>query len=546
MPVGATPSHSFLSVIILISTANVTMQFGVKPLFENVSVKFGEGNRYGLIGANGCGKSTFMKILGGDLEPTAGNVSLDLNVRLGKLRQDQFAFEDQRVLDVVMMGHTEMWAAMSERDAIYANPDASEDDYMRAAELEAAFAEYDGYTAEARAGELLLGVGIPLEQHDGPMSAVAPGWKLRVLLAQALFSNPDILLLDEPTNNLDINTIRWLENVLNARNSTMIIISHDRHFLNSVCTHMADMDYGELRIYPGNYDDYMIASTQARERQLAENAKKKAQIAELQAFVSRFSANASKARQATSRARQIEKIKLEDIKPSSRVNPFIRFNQDRKLHRLALEVEGLAKGYGEEPLFQGLNLMVEAGERVAVIGPNGIGKTTLLRCLVGDLEADAGQVKWAENASLGYFAQDHAADFAEDISLLDWMGRWKREADDEQTVRGTLGRLLFSQDEIKKSVKVLSGGEQGRMLFGKLILRQPNVMVLDEPTNHLDMESIESLNTALEHYPGTLIFVSHDREFVSSLATRIIELTPQGVVNYRGTYDEYLQSQGLE
>lgn len=522
------------------------MQFGVKPLFENVSVKFGEGNRYGLIGANGCGKSTFMKILGGDLEPTAGNVSLDLNVRLGKLRQDQFAFEDQRVLDVVMMGHTEMWAAMSERDAIYANPDASEDDYMRAAELEAAFAEYDGYTAEARAGELLLGVGIPLEQHDGPMSAVAPGWKLRVLLAQALFSNPDILLLDEPTNNLDINTIRWLENVLNARNSTMIIISHDRHFLNSVCTHMADMDYGELRIYPGNYDDYMIASTQARERQLAENAKKKAQIAELQAFVSRFSANASKARQATSRARQIEKIKLEDIKPSSRVNPFIRFNQDRKLHRLALEVEGLAKGYGEEPLFQGLNLMVEAGERVAVIGPNGIGKTTLLRCLVGDLEADAGQVKWAENASLGYFAQDHAADFAEDISLLDWMGRWKREADDEQTVRGTLGRLLFSQDEIKKSVKVLSGGEQGRMLFGKLILRQPNVMVLDEPTNHLDMESIESLNTALEHYPGTLIFVSHDREFVSSLATRIIELTPQGVVNYRGTYDEYLQSQGLE
>ncbi|WP_041360535.1 ABC-F family ATPase [Methylococcus capsulatus] len=530
----------------MISTANVTMQFGVKPLFENVSVKFGEGNRYGLIGANGCGKSTFMKILGGDLEPTAGNVSLDLNVRLGKLRQDQFAFEDQRVLDVVMMGHTEMWAAMSERDAIYANPDASEDDYMRAAELEAAFAEYDGYTAEARAGELLLGVGIPLEQHDGPMSAVAPGWKLRVLLAQALFSNPDILLLDEPTNNLDINTIRWLENVLNARNSTMIIISHDRHFLNSVCTHMADMDYGELRIYPGNYDDYMIASTQARERQLAENAKKKAQIAELQAFVSRFSANASKARQATSRARQIEKIKLEDIKPSSRVNPFIRFNQDRKLHRLALEVEGLAKGYGEEPLFQGLNLMVEAGERVAVIGPNGIGKTTLLRCLVGDLEADAGQVKWAENASLGYFAQDHAADFAEDISLLDWMGRWKREADDEQTVRGTLGRLLFSQDEIKKSVKVLSGGEQGRMLFGKLILRQPNVMVLDEPTNHLDMESIESLNTALEHYPGTLIFVSHDREFVSSLATRIIELTPQGVVNYRGTYDEYLQSQGLE
>ncbi|XCV37812.1 ABC-F family ATPase [Methylococcus sp. ANG] len=522
------------------------MQFGVKPLFENVSVKFGEGNRYGLIGANGCGKSTFMKILGGDLEPTAGNVSVEPNVRLGKLRQDQFAYEDQRVLDVVMMGHTEMWAAMSERDAIYASPDASEDDYMRAAELEAAFAEYDGYTAEARAGELLLGVGIPVDQHNGPMSAVAPGWKLRVLLAQALFSNPDVLLLDEPTNNLDINTIRWLENVLNERNSTMIIISHDRHFLNSVCTHVADMDYGELRVYPGNYDDYMIASTQVRERLLADNAKKKAQIAELQAFVSRFSANASKAKQATSRAKQIEKIKLEDVKPSSRVNPFIRFNQDKKLYRLALEAKALSQGYGGDPLLSGLDLMVEVGERVAVIGPNGIGKTTLLRTLVGELAPMEGAVKWSENVNLGYFAQDHAADFAEDMNLFDWMSRWKREGDDEQTVRGTLGRLLFSADEIKKSVKVLSGGEQGRMLFGKLILRQPNVMVLDEPTNHLDMESIESLNTALEHYPGTLIFVSHDREFVSSLATRIIELTPQGVVNYSGTYDEYLQSQGLE
>jgi ATPase subunit of ABC transporter with duplicated ATPase domains len=530
----------------LLSTANITMQFGAKPLFENVSVKFGEGNRYGLIGANGCGKSTFMKILGGELEPTAGNVSLDPNERLGKLRQDQFAYEDQRVLDVVMMGHEEMWAAMSERDAIYANPEASEDDYMRAAELEAVFAEFDGYTAESRAGELLLGVGIPLEQHNGPMSAVAPGWKLRVLLAQALFSNPDILLLDEPTNNLDINTIRWLEDVLNGRNSTMVIISHDRHFLNSVCTHMADMDFGELRVYPGNYDDYMIASTQVRERQLADNAKKKAQIAELQSFVSRFSANASKAKQATSRAKQIEKIQLEDIKPSSRVNPFIRFNQEKKLYRLALEVEGLAKGYGEGPLFQGLSMMVEVGEKVAVIGPNGIGKTTLLRTLVGELEPDAGKVKWSENINLGYFAQDHAADFAEDLNLFDWMGQWKRESDDEQAVRATLGRLLFSQEESKKSVKVLSGGEQGRMLFGKLMLQQPNIMLLDEPTNHLDMESIESLNTALENYPGTLIFVSHDREFVSSLATRIIELTPQGVVNFSGSYDEYLQSQGVE
>jgi ATPase subunit of ABC transporter with duplicated ATPase domains len=375
------------------------------------------------------------------------------------------------------------------------------------------------------------------------MSAVAPGWKLRVLLAQALFADPDILLLDEPTNHLDINTIRWLEDVLNARNSTMIIISHDRHFLNGVCTHMADLDYGELRIYPGNYDEYMTAASQARERLLADNARKKAQIAELQTFVARFSANASKARQATSRARQIEKIELAEVKPSSRQNPFLRFDQDKKLYRLALEVRRLAKGYGEKPLFQGLSMMVEAGERIAVIGPNGIGKTTLLRTLAGDLAPDSGNVKWAENAKLGYFAQDHAADFAADMSLLDWMNQWKRSNDDEQAIRAVLGRLLFSQDEIKKSVKALSGGEQGRMLFGKLMLQQANVLLMDEPTNHLDMESIESLNNALEKYPGTLIFVSHDREFVSSLATRILELTPDGVVDFGGTYEDYLRSQ---
>jgi len=527
----------------LISTANITMQFGAKPLFENVSVKFGDGNRYGLIGANGCGKSTFMKILSGDLEPSAGNVSITPNERLGVLRQNQFAYEDYRVLDVVLMGHTEMWAAMSERDAIYANLEATEDDYMHAAELESVFAEYGGYTAESRAGELLLGLEIPLEQHGGLMSAVAPGWKLRVLLAQALFANPDIMLLDEPTNNLDINTIRWLEDVLNERDCTMVIISHDRHFLNSVCTHMADMDYGELRVYPGNYDDYMVAVSEVRARLLASNAKKKTQIAELQTFVRRFSANASKAKQATSRAKQLDKIKLDEVKPSSRVNPFIRFDQTKKLHRLALEVEGVSKGYGAEPLFQNLNLMVSVGERIAVIGPNGIGKSTLLKTLVGELTPDTGTVKWSENSEVGYFAQDHADDFAEDLTLIDWMGQWRKETDDDQTMRGTLGRLLFTADDIGKSVKVLSGGEQGRMLFGKLILQKNNIMVMDEPTNHLDMESIESLNNALESYPGTLIFVSHDREFVSSLATRIIELTPKGIVDFNGNYEDYLSAQ---
>jgi len=347
----------------VISTANITMQFGAKPLFENISVKFGDGNRYGLIGANGCGKSTFMKILDGSLEPSAGNVSITPNERLGKLHQDQFAFEAFTVLDTVMMGNKELWAVKEERDAIYANPEATEDDYMRAAELEGEFAEMDGYTAESRAGELLLGAGIETELHHGPMTEVAPGWKLRVLLAQALFSNPDILLLDEPTNNLDINTIRWLEGIINDMKCTMIIISHDRHFLNSVCTHMADIDYGDIKIYPGNYDDFMIASTAARERQQSENAKKKAQIAELQQFVSRFSANASKAKQATSRAKQIDKIKLDDIKPSTRQNPYIRFNQEKKLHRQAVEIEGLSHGYDGETLFANTDMMIEAGEK---------------------------------------------------------------------------------------------------------------------------------------------------------------------------------------
>lgn len=530
----------------MLSTANITIQFGAKPLFENVSVKFGNGNRYGLIGANGSGKSTFMKILGGDLAATAGSVSLDPNERLGKLRQDQFGFEEYTVLDAVIMGHMELWRIKSERDRIYSMPDMSEADGMKVAELEVEFSELDGYTAESRAGELLLGVGIPLELHTGLMSAVAPGWKLRVLLAQALFADPEILLLDEPTNNLDINTIRWLEGVLNTRDSTMVIISHDRHFLNSVCTHMADLDYGEIRIYPGNYDSYMTASTQIREQMLNNNARKKAQIAELQTFVSRFSANASKAKQATSRAKQIDKIVLDDVKPSSRVSPFIRFDQDKKLYRIALEAEKLSKGYGDKPLFKNLNLMVEVGERVAVIGQNGIGKTTLLRTLVGDLTPDSGKVKWSENATMGYFAQDHAADFAQNMKLFDWMTQWAKPGDDEQIIRGTLGRLLFSNDEIYKSVKVISGGEQGRMLFGKLMLQRTNIMIMDEPTNHLDMESIEALNLALENYPGTLIFVSHDREFVSSLATRIIELTPEGVVDFNGSYDDYLRSQGVE
>ncbi|MES2625241.1 MAG: ABC-F family ATPase [Pseudomonadota bacterium] len=526
----------------MISTANLTIQFGAKPLFENVSVKFNNSNRYGLIGANGCGKSTLMKILGGELKATSGQVMLEPHIRMGKLRQDQFAFENFSVLDAVIMGHEELWQVKAERERIYNQPEMSEEDGMKVADLEVRFAELDGYTAEARAGELLLGLDIPLHQHEGLMSNIAPGWKLRVLLAQALFSEPEVLLLDEPTNNLDIDTIRWLEGVLQASKSTIIIISHDRHFLNQVCTHIADLDYGEVRVFPGNYDDYMMASTQAREKLLSDNQKKKDQIADLQSFVSRFSANASKAKQATSRAKQIEKIQLDDVKPSSRVSPYIRFAQNKKLHRQAITAENISKSF-DRTLFDKLSLQIEAGERVAIIGPNGAGKTTLLRCLLGELEVDTGKTKLAEQAEPCYYAQDHGADFAHDVTLFDWMKQWTKG--DNQLVRGALGRMLFSGDDATKSVKVISGGEKGRMLFAKFSLLNPNVLFLDEPTNHLDMESIEALNLALDNFPGTQIFVSHDREFVSSLATRIIDMKPGGVVDFKGNYEDYLRSQGI-
>lgn len=527
----------------MISSANITMQFGAEPLFENISAKFGNGNRYGLIGANGCGKSTFMKILSGELVPTSGNVSITPGERLGTLSQDQFAFEEYTVVDTVIMGDAELWKVKQERERIYSLPEMSEEDGMKVAHLEGEFAEMDGYSAESRAGDILLEAGIAEEFHFGLMSQVAPGWKLRVLLAQALFANPDILLLDEPTNNLDIHTIQWLETVLNQRKCTMIIISHDRHFLNSVCTHMADIDYGELRIYPGNYEYFMEASALIREQLLTENAKKSAEMDDLQAFVNRFSANASKAKQASSRAKKLEKIELDEVKTSSRMTPSISFKQCKKLHRQALILEELGHGFEGETLFSNGNMILEAGARLAVIGENGAGKTTFLRCLMDELQANNGVVKWSENAMIGYCPQDSSADFDSDLNLFDWMSQWRTPKHDDLMVRGMLGRLLFTADDANKKARVCSGGEKNRLLFGKLMMMDTNVLVMDEPTNHMDMEAIEALNQALLKYEGTIIFVSHDREFVSSLATRVIEIKDQGVVDFQGTYDEYLASQ---
>ena len=523
----------------MITTANITMQFGSAPLFENISAKFGNGNRYGLIGANGCGKSTFMKILSGKLTPSAGNVSLAPGTKLGILNQDQFAFEEMSVVDAVIMGDRELWEVKQRRDEIYAKPDMTEEEGMEVADLEVQFAEMDGYTAESRAGDILIAAGIEESYHFGLMREVAPGRKVRVLLAQALFADPDVLLLDEPTNNLDIYTIHWLAEELNKRKSTMIIISHDRHFLNSVCTHMADIDYGELRIYPGNYDAFTEAAALVQEQLHHENAKKSAEIEELQSFVARFSANASKAKQATSRAKRLEKIELADIKASSRRKPYIQFKQHKKLHRLAITLEELGHSYTDTPLFSGANLLLEAGSKLAIIGENGAGKTTFLKCLINDETAKEGTVKWAENAAVGYVPQDSSKDFANDMTMFEWMSQWRQPKHDDLQVKAMLGRLLFGSDDFNKKVSVCSGGEKNRLLFGKIMLQDINVLVMDEPTNHLDMESIEALNNALLAFEGTVIFVSHDREFVRSLATQIIEIKNQSLTHFDGTYDEF-------
>jgi ATPase subunit of ABC transporter with duplicated ATPase domains len=526
----------------MISTNNISQQFGSSPLFEGINITFSQGNKYGLIGANGSGKSTFMKILSGVLESSTGSVKIDSHKRVATLKQNQFAYENVQIIDCVIMGHKKLWEIRLERERIYSLEEMSEQESIKVADLEIKFADLEGYTAEVDANKLLLGLGIPLEFHEKKMSTIAPGLKLRVLLAQALFGNPDILLLDEPTNNLDLDTISWLENILRKSESTMIIISHDRQFLNNICSHIADLDYGEIRLYPGNYDDFMIASTQARQTLLDENKKKKAQIDELKSFVRRFSANASKAKQATSRANQINKIKLDDIAKSSRVYPFIRFEQNKKIYSAVLEVKNLTKKYEDLTVLNKINFSIDVGERIAILGANGIGKTTLINCLVDESKRDSGDVDWSLNANIGVFAQDADEKINSQLKLIDWMSQWTDTIDSEQKIRSILGRLLFSKDDINKSINVLSGGEKRRMLFGKLILQNPNIIIMDEPTNHLDMESIESLNSALSQYEGTLIFSSHDREFISSLATRIFELKANKMLDHTSIDDNYLDT----
>ena len=521
----------------MITASGITVQFGQKPLFEDISITFSKGNVYGLIGANGSGKSTFMKVLSGDLDPTSGNVSVQKDRRVSMLSQDQFAFEEMNVMDCVMMGYKNLWSIKKERDRIYALDQMTEEEGLKVANLEIEFADLNGYSAESDAGELLLGLGISSQEQSLLMKNISPERKLKVLLAQSLFGDPDILLLDEPTNNLDLDNISWLEETLKDRDSMMIVISHDRHFLNNVCTHMVDLDYGKLQVYNGNYDFFMVESALSKTLLTNENTKKEAKIKELESFVRRFSANASKAKQATSRANQLKKIKLDDVKKSSRVYPFIQFKQDKKVYNCALEVEKLNKSFDNLDVIKKFSIDIESGERIAVIGNNGIGKSTLIRCFMNDLQIDSGKVVWNKNVNIGYFAQNHNEEFKYDISLIDWMAKWGQKDDDMQIIRGTLGRLLFSQDHIDKSIKVLSGGEKRRMIFGKIILQKPNVIVLDEPTNHLDMESIESLNLALSRFEGTIVFASHDREFISSLATRIIEIKDGKISDYSSSHE---------
>ena len=531
----------------MLTVSDVSLRFSDRKLFDEVNIKFTEGNTYGLIGANGAGKSTFLKILAGDIEPTTGHISLGPNERLSVLRQNHFDYEEERAIDVVIMGNEHLYNIMKEKDAIYLKPDFSDEDGVRAAELEGEFAELGGWEAESEASQLLQNLNIPEDLHYQNMSELSNGDKVKVLLAKALFGKPDVLLLDEPTNGLDIQSITWLEDFLIDFDNTVIVVSHDRHFLNKVCTHMADLDFGKIKLYVGNYDFWKESSELAAKLLADRNAKAEEKIKQLQEFVARFSANASKSKQATSRKKMLDKIELEEIVPSSRKYPFISFKAEREIGNDLLTVENLSVKIDGETILDNINFILRPGDKTALIGQNDIQTTALIRALMGDIEYE-GTVKWGVTTSQSYLPKDNSRDFANGESILDWLRQFaSKEEDDNTFLRGFLGRMLFSGDEVNKSVNVLSGGEKVRVMLSKLMLLKSNVLVLDDPTNHLDLESISSLNDGLKNFKGSIIFASHDHEFIQTLANHIIVLSKNGVIDrIDETYDEFLENQEVQ
>ncbi len=527
----------------MISANNISLRFGKRALFEDVNLKFTHGNCYGVIGANGAGKSTFLKILSGEIEPSTGSIDITPGERLAVLKQDHFAYDDHPVLQTVIMGHERLYAIMVEKEALYSKADFSDEDGMRVSELEGEFADLNGWEAETEAAKLLNGLGIPVELHEQQMGSLAGDEKVRVLLAQALFGSPDILLLDEPTNHLDVASIAWLEEFLANFDNTVIVVSHDRHFLNQVCTHMVDIDFGKIQLFVGNYDFWLESSELALKLARDANKKIEEKIKDLQAFVQRFSANASKSRQATSRKKTLEKLTLEDIKPSSRKYPYIAFKPDRTAGDELLFVEDLAK-FSEEgqPLFQNMTFRLEKGDKIAFISEDNMAHSILFDILTSKTEADSGQFKWGVTTTQAYFPKDNNELFdGVELNLVEWLRQFSRDPD-ETFLRGFLGRMLFAGEETQKSVSVLSGGEKVRCMLSRMMLSGANILLLDEPTNHLDLESITALNNGLINYEGTILFASHDHQFVQTIANRIIEITPTGIIDKRMSYDEYLES----
>ncbi|WP_188397285.1 ABC-F family ATP-binding cassette domain-containing protein [Sporomusa sp. GT1] len=524
----------------MISTSNLTLQFGKRILFKDVNIKFTPGNCYGLIGANGTGKSTLLKVLSGEIEPSAGEVAITPGERLAVLKQNHYEFDEFEVLKTVIMGHSRLYAIMEEKDALYAKPDFSDADGIRVSELECEFAELDGWDAETEAAKLLNGLGIKEELHQLKMGDISGNEKVRVLLAQALFGNPDILLLDEPTNHLDIESISWLEDFLADFPNTVIVVSHDRHFLNQVCTHIADIDFQNIQLYVGNYDFWLESSQLALQLAKEANKRKEDKIKDLQNFIQRFSANASKSKQATSRKKLLEKITLDDIKPSSRKYPYIAFKPDREAGAQLLTVENLSKKLDEEQSLNDISFTVNKGDKIAFVGPEGMAKTILFKLLMEELEPDSGSFKWGVTTSQAYLPKDNSQYFdGVELNLVDWLRQFSRDQE-ESFIRGFLGRMLFSGEESLKEANVLSGGEKVRCMLARMMLSGANVLLLDEPTNHLDLESITSLNNGLINYDGTVLFVSHDHQFIQTIANRIIEITPNGIVDRQMSYDEYL------